>query len=450
MSAERATYVDSSALVKLAVREPESTALRRYLVVAGRSCQALSPGPRSSARSFPWGPTRSARPRCARPDRPPAHQRSRPRCGRTPAPADLRSLDAIHLASAEQLGSDLGGFVTYDERLATARSRPRVPGDPTGLTAEADRGRTAVEVSRDSRLEADECPSPRQGSDGQVVAIEMTPGGCCRPSSDSARHDPLRRSGDTNDLLGNPAFSGDDSTVGKIPPISIPRRWRREDGVEWIGRGRYDDSTGLEVSAMRRADDPRPARRRRPVKPEIRVSPPHRFDERSPRRRCRWTGGHVGRDDVRPRERTAAPVSRRSRACRRRRSPLCLGEREEVDVLRHGDMPGRRSSTPTGRSTSPDRCDTCSGPNMYSAAARSISAWAPAERNRQRTPQPASRRAARRRLGSSARTGAGTVRPARGLLSAEQEIVEDQTQKMRGVLRPARHPEVDLADDLKP
>jgi predicted nucleic acid-binding protein len=36
------------------------------------------------------------------------------------APADLRSLDAIHLASAEQLGSDLRGFVTYDERLATA------------------------------------------------------------------------------------------------------------------------------------------------------------------------------------------------------------------------------------------------------------------------------------------------------------------------------------------
>jgi predicted nucleic acid-binding protein len=36
------------------------------------------------------------------------------------APADLRSLDAIHLASAEQLGTDLRGFVTYDERLASA------------------------------------------------------------------------------------------------------------------------------------------------------------------------------------------------------------------------------------------------------------------------------------------------------------------------------------------
>ncbi len=52
------------------------------------------------------------------------------------APADLRSLDATHLASAEQLGPDLRGFVTYDERLGDCRSRPRVPGDPTGLTAE--------------------------------------------------------------------------------------------------------------------------------------------------------------------------------------------------------------------------------------------------------------------------------------------------------------------------
>src|SRR5256885_4252800 len=31
MSAERATYLDSSAIVKLAVAEPESAALRRYL-----------------------------------------------------------------------------------------------------------------------------------------------------------------------------------------------------------------------------------------------------------------------------------------------------------------------------------------------------------------------------------------------------------------------------------
>jgi predicted nucleic acid-binding protein len=35
-------------------------------------------------------------------------------------PAGLRSLDAIHLASALSLGSDLGGIVVYDQRLADA------------------------------------------------------------------------------------------------------------------------------------------------------------------------------------------------------------------------------------------------------------------------------------------------------------------------------------------
>ena len=38
--------------------------------------------------------------------------------------AELRCLDAIHLASAEQLGSDLRGFVTNDERLALAAAAP--------------------------------------------------------------------------------------------------------------------------------------------------------------------------------------------------------------------------------------------------------------------------------------------------------------------------------------
>ena len=35
-------------------------------------------------------------------------------------PAELRSLDAIHLVTARQLGSDLGQVITYDERMAGA------------------------------------------------------------------------------------------------------------------------------------------------------------------------------------------------------------------------------------------------------------------------------------------------------------------------------------------
>lgn len=38
------------------------------------------------------------------------------------APPTLRSLDALHLASALRLGDDLDGFVTYDDRLAVAAS----------------------------------------------------------------------------------------------------------------------------------------------------------------------------------------------------------------------------------------------------------------------------------------------------------------------------------------
>lgn len=38
-------------------------------------------------------------------------------------PLELRSLDAIHLATAGQLGGDLGEIITYDERMiASARS----------------------------------------------------------------------------------------------------------------------------------------------------------------------------------------------------------------------------------------------------------------------------------------------------------------------------------------
>jgi predicted nucleic acid-binding protein len=35
-------------------------------------------------------------------------------------PSELRSLDAIHLATAHQLGDDLKVLVTYDDRMAAA------------------------------------------------------------------------------------------------------------------------------------------------------------------------------------------------------------------------------------------------------------------------------------------------------------------------------------------
>jgi predicted nucleic acid-binding protein len=38
-------------------------------------------------------------------------------------PAELRTLDAIHLATALNVGDSLAGFVCYDARLATAANR---------------------------------------------------------------------------------------------------------------------------------------------------------------------------------------------------------------------------------------------------------------------------------------------------------------------------------------
>jgi predicted nucleic acid-binding protein len=35
-------------------------------------------------------------------------------------PSELRTLDAIHLATAQELGSDVARVVTYDERMASA------------------------------------------------------------------------------------------------------------------------------------------------------------------------------------------------------------------------------------------------------------------------------------------------------------------------------------------
>lgn len=40
---------------------------------------------------------------------------------------ELRTLDALHLASAQELGADLGGVVTYDERLAAGCRAAGVP-----------------------------------------------------------------------------------------------------------------------------------------------------------------------------------------------------------------------------------------------------------------------------------------------------------------------------------
>jgi uncharacterized protein len=116
-----ATYLDSSAIVKLAVREDESVALRRYLrrrrplvsssLARTEVIRALLPGGEDAVAA--------GRKVLTRLDLVRVSTGVLDEAGLL-LPFDLRSLDAIHLATARRLGRDLGAILTYDERMAEA------------------------------------------------------------------------------------------------------------------------------------------------------------------------------------------------------------------------------------------------------------------------------------------------------------------------------------------
>jgi uncharacterized protein len=119
-----ATYLDSSAIVKLAVREHESLALRRYLrsrrplvsssLTRTEALRALLPGGENAVAA---GRKVLSRVDLVRVSNGVLDEAA------VLLPADLRSLDAIHLATARRLGEDLGAIVTYDERMAEAATQ---------------------------------------------------------------------------------------------------------------------------------------------------------------------------------------------------------------------------------------------------------------------------------------------------------------------------------------
>jgi predicted nucleic acid-binding protein len=121
MNAERATYLDSSAIVKLAVREPESAALRRYLRRRRPLVSSALARTEVARALLPLGleAVRRGYDVLGRIDLARVSDRVLSAAGRL-LPADLRSLDAIHLATAQELGSDLARIVTYDDRMAAA------------------------------------------------------------------------------------------------------------------------------------------------------------------------------------------------------------------------------------------------------------------------------------------------------------------------------------------
>ena len=122
MSARRTiAYVDSSALVKLVVPEPESGALRtelaewEHLVSSALArVEVMRACARVSARA-----TRTAEQVVDALDLISVDDAVLRAASRL-EPVELRSLDGIHVASALVLGVELGVAIVYDDRLAQA------------------------------------------------------------------------------------------------------------------------------------------------------------------------------------------------------------------------------------------------------------------------------------------------------------------------------------------
>jgi predicted nucleic acid-binding protein len=118
-------YLDASAIVKLATAEAETQALRAHLaqhrhLITSRLATVEVPralkrrGPESEASGAEVVQSVLELLELVELDEEVAQQAA------TLAPPTLRSLDAIHLASALAIGADLTEFITYDVRLAAA------------------------------------------------------------------------------------------------------------------------------------------------------------------------------------------------------------------------------------------------------------------------------------------------------------------------------------------
>jgi uncharacterized protein len=117
----RAVYLDSSAIVKLVVAEPESRALRAHLRRRRPLLSSALARTEVLRALLPAGAIAMSRGRevLRRLDLVRVNDRVLDMAG-TLEPAQVRSLDAIHLATAQLLGEDLSQIITYDDRMADA------------------------------------------------------------------------------------------------------------------------------------------------------------------------------------------------------------------------------------------------------------------------------------------------------------------------------------------
>lgn len=124
------TYFDTSALIKLVVTEPETSALRHYLREIGGDTLFTAALTRTelirAVRRVDVRALAAARRVLA----------GLATVNLTPAILDeaatldpplLRSLDAIHLAAAQRAGPDLRAVVTYDARMSEAATLLGMP-----------------------------------------------------------------------------------------------------------------------------------------------------------------------------------------------------------------------------------------------------------------------------------------------------------------------------------
>lgn len=122
-------YLDTCAFVKLLWWEQESAALQRFLASSAEqrlvSSELLVLGVRRAVLRAGAAMSR-AELLLTRIDRVAITRAVVEAASRLPEP-HLRSLDAIHLATALTLRTELGAFVTYDKRLISAAEVYRIP-----------------------------------------------------------------------------------------------------------------------------------------------------------------------------------------------------------------------------------------------------------------------------------------------------------------------------------
>ncbi len=120
MPATQLVYLDASAFVKLVVPEPETPSLSAALdgVVRLVASEILEVEVLRASRRV-GGDTSAARAQLAAVRLMPLTDEIRALAGELDPPS-IRSLDAIHVASALSLRERLKGLFTYDERMSSA------------------------------------------------------------------------------------------------------------------------------------------------------------------------------------------------------------------------------------------------------------------------------------------------------------------------------------------